>query len=68
VLTVGCSFTVRIARFRPTTNGSIASEGERIAEEMRQLLSLRRHQFLGTDDNFFNNTQRTLEIAETLAQ
>ncbi len=24
--------------------------------------------FFGTDDNFFNNTERTLEIAETLAR
>ena len=43
--------------------------GERIADEMRQIAeSYGIINFFGTDDNFFNNTQRTLEIAETLAR
>jgi hypothetical protein len=42
--------------------------GERIADEMGQIAkSYRIINFFGTDDNFFNNTDRTLEIAESLA-
>jgi hypothetical protein len=43
--------------------------GERIADEMEQIgKEYRLTNFFGTDDNFFNDTKRTLEIAETLAR
>ncbi len=69
VLTVGCKFHCSYCPIPAYNQRQYrVKSGERIAEEMRQIAeSYGIINFFGTDDNFFNNTQRTLEIAETLA-
>ncbi|MGQ9650608.1 MAG: B12-binding domain-containing radical SAM protein [Phycisphaerae bacterium] len=70
VLTFGCKFNCPYCPI-PAYNQRQhrAKSGARIADEF-----IRLHQeygiryFFGTDDNFFNNKQRTLEIVETLAR
>jgi radical SAM superfamily enzyme YgiQ (UPF0313 family) len=70
VLTFGCKFTCPYCPIPAYNQRQFrAKSGERIADEMRRLhaeYGLR--QFFGTDDNFFNDRGRTLEIVETLAR
>jgi radical SAM superfamily enzyme YgiQ (UPF0313 family) len=70
VLTVGCKFRCSycpIPAYNQRTHRM--KSGERIAEEMGRIVSTYGiTNFFGTDDNFFNDTKRTLEIAETLAR
>jgi radical SAM superfamily enzyme YgiQ (UPF0313 family) len=70
VLTFGCKFNCPYCPI-PTYNQRQyrVKSGARIAEEFSRLhgeYGLR--YFFGTDDNFFNDKQRTLEIVETLAR
>jgi radical SAM superfamily enzyme YgiQ (UPF0313 family) len=70
VLTVGCKFRCQYCPI-PAYNQRQhrTKSGERIANEMGQIV--KRYGinfFFGTDDNFFNDTKRTLDIAETLAR
>jgi len=70
VLTFGCKFACPYCPI-PAYNQRQhrLKSPERIADEMRRLwetYGLR--YFFGTDDNFFNNHQRALEIAETIAR
>jgi radical SAM superfamily enzyme YgiQ (UPF0313 family) len=70
VLTVGCKFRCSYCPI-PAYNQRQhrVKSGERIADEMGQIVSKYGITFFfGTDDNFFNETKRTLEIAETLAR
>ncbi len=70
VLTVGCKFRCSYCPI-PAYNQRQhrVKSGERIADEMGQITSTYGiSNFFGTDDNFFNDTKRTLEIAETLAR
>jgi radical SAM superfamily enzyme YgiQ (UPF0313 family) len=70
VLTVGCKFRCSYCPI-PAYNQRQhrMKSGERIADEMGQIVSTYGiSNFFGTDDNFFNDTRRTLEIAETLAR
>ena len=70
VLTVGCKFNCSYCPI-PTYNQRQyrGKSGERVADEIERI-----HQaygifaFFGADDNFFNDTRRTLEICETLAR
>lgn len=70
VLTFGCKFNCPYCPI-PAYNQRQhrVKSGARIADEFRQL-----HEefglgyFFGSDDNFFNNEERTLEIVETLAR
>ena len=70
VLTVGCKFRCSycpIPAYNQRTHRM--KSGERIAGEMGQIVTTYGiNNFFGTDDNFFNDTKRTLEIAETLAR
>jgi radical SAM superfamily enzyme YgiQ (UPF0313 family) len=69
VLTVGCKFRCSYCPI-PAYNQRQhrVKSGERIADEMGRIVSTYGiSNFFGTDDNFFNETKRTLEIAETLA-
>ena len=69
-MTVGCKFRCSYCPI-PAYNQRQhrVKSGERIADEMGQIAnSYGINSFFGTDDNFFNNTERTLEIAETLAR
>ena len=70
VLTIGCKFRCSYCPIPAYNQRQYrAKSGERIADEMGQIAaSLGISNFFGTDDNFFNNTERTLEIAETLAR
>ena len=70
VLTVGCKFRCSYCPI-PAYNQRQhrMKSGERIADEMGRIVSTYGiSNFFGTDDNFFNDTKRTLEIAETLAR
>jgi radical SAM superfamily enzyme YgiQ (UPF0313 family) len=70
VLTVGCKFRCSYCPI-PAYNQRQhrMKSGERIAEEMGRIVSTYGiSNFFGTDDNFFNDIRRTLEIAETLAR
>ena len=70
VLTVGCKFRCAYCPI-PAYNQRQhrTKSGERIADEMGRITSTYGISFFfGTDDNFFNETKRTLEIAETLAR
>jgi radical SAM superfamily enzyme YgiQ (UPF0313 family) len=70
VLTIGCKFRCSycpIPAYNQRTHRM--KSGERIADEMGQIVTTYGiNNFFGTDDNFFNDTKRTLEIAETLAR
>jgi radical SAM superfamily enzyme YgiQ (UPF0313 family) len=70
VMTIGCKFRCQycpIPAYNQRTHRT--KSGERIAEEMGQIVkNYGINFFFGTDDNFFNDTNRTLEIAETLAK
>lgn len=70
VLTLGCKFACPYCPIPAYNQRQYrVKSGQRVAAEMVQL---RReyglHYFFGTDDNFFNNKQRTLDIVETLAR
>jgi radical SAM superfamily enzyme YgiQ (UPF0313 family) len=70
VLTVGCKFRCSYCPI-PAYNQRQhrTKSGERIADEMGRITATYGiANFFGTDDNFFNDTKRTLEIAETLAR
>ena len=70
LLTLGCKFNCSYCPI-PAYNQRQhrAKSGERVADEIERI-----HQtydisvFFGADDNFFNDTKRTLEICETLAR
>jgi radical SAM superfamily enzyme YgiQ (UPF0313 family) len=70
VMTMGCKFCCPYCpipaynqrRFR-------AKSGERVANEMQGIADTYGiHNFFGADDNFFNDTSRTLDITQTLAR
>jgi hypothetical protein len=70
VLTVGCKFRCSYCPI-PAYNQRQhrTKSGERIADEMGRIVKdYGISFFFGTDDNFFNDTKRTLEITETLAK
>ncbi|NEW90675.1 radical SAM protein [Rhodopseudomonas sp. BR0M22] len=70
VMTAGCKFRCSYCPI-PAYNQSQfrAKSGERIAEEIGQIAStFGIYHFFGADDNFFNDTKRTLDIAGTLAR
>ena len=70
VLTLGCKFRCAYCPI-PAYNQRQhrAKSGERIADEMEQIATAYGiSNFFGADDNFFNDTARTLDIAETLAR
>ena len=70
VLTLGCRFTCPYCPIPAYNQRQYRTKsGERIAEEIERLYSKYRIRlFFGADDNFFNDKQRTLDIAETLAR
>jgi radical SAM superfamily enzyme YgiQ (UPF0313 family) len=70
VLTTGCKFRCSYCPI-PAYNQRQhrAKSGERVADEMQQIAETYGiANFFGTDDNFFNDTKRTLDIAEALAR
>ncbi len=70
VMTVGCKFRCSYCPI-PAYNQRQhrVKSGGRITDEMGQIgETYGIINFFGADDNFFNNTERTLEIAETLAR
>jgi len=70
VLTLGCKFKCPYCPIPAYNQRQYRTKsGERIAGEIERLYSeYRIRMFFGADDNFFNNKQRTLDIAETLAR
>ncbi len=70
VLTFGCKFTCPYCPIRTYNQGQYrVKSGQRIAEEMLRLHEeYRIPYFFGTDDNFFNDKQRSVEILEVLAR
>src|SRR4029078_1714005 len=70
VLTVGCKFRCQYCPIPAYNQRQHRTQsGERIADEMGQIVkNYGINFFFGTDDNFFNETKRTLEITETLAR
>lgn len=70
VMTIGCKFRCAYCPI-PAYNQRKhrVKSGERVADEIEQIYQrYRLTHFFGTDDNFFNDTQRTLEIVEPLAR
>ncbi len=70
VLTSGCKFRCSYCPI-PAYNQRQhrTKSGERVADEMQQIAETYGiANFFGTDDNFFNDTKRTLDIAEALAR
>ena len=70
VMTVGCKFHCSYCP-NPAYNQRQyrTKSGERIADEMGQIAdAFRIVNFFGTDDNFFNDKDRTLDIAQSLAR
>lgn len=70
VLTLGCKFRCAYCPI-PAYNQRQhrAKSGERIADEMEQIAVMYGiPTFFGSDDNFFNDTARTLDIVGTLAR
>ncbi len=70
VLTVGCKFRCSYCPI-PAYNQRQhrVKSGERVADEIEQIANAYNIvNFFGTDDNFFNETRRTLEIVEPLAR
>lgn len=70
VLTVGCRFRCSYCPIPAYNQRQYRSKsGERVADEIEKIAGTYGiNNFFGTDDNFFNDTQRTLDIAETLAR
>lgn len=70
VLTVGCKFRCAYCPI-PAYNQRQhrVKSGERIADEMERIAGAYGiTTFFGTDDNFFNETRKTLDITEALAK
>ena len=70
LLTVGCKFRCSYCPI-PAYNQRQhrVKSGERIADEIEQIAGTYGiTTFFGTDDNFFNDTKKTLDIAEALAR
>lgn len=70
VLTIGCKFRCAYCPI-PAYNQRQhrVKSGERVADEMEQIArTYSITNFFGTDDNFFNDTTKTLNIAEALAR
>lgn len=70
LLTVGCKFRCAYCPI-PAYNQRQhrVKSGERVADEMEQIgREYAITTFFGTDDNFFNDTKKTLDIAEALAR
>jgi radical SAM superfamily enzyme YgiQ (UPF0313 family) len=70
VLTIGCKFRCSYCPI-PAYNQRQhrGKSGERIADEIEQISNAYGIiNFFGTDDNFFNETKRTMEIVEPLAR
>jgi radical SAM superfamily enzyme YgiQ (UPF0313 family) len=70
VLTLGCKFACPYCPIPAYNQRQYrAKSGDRIAEEIERLYrEYHIRFFFGADDNFFNDKQRTLAIAETLAR
>lgn len=70
VLTFGCKFACPYCPIPAYNQRQYRTKSpQRIAEEMRRLGDEFGHRyFFGTDDNFFNDHARALEIIETLAR
>ncbi|MHC4294382.1 MAG: B12-binding domain-containing radical SAM protein, partial [Planctomycetota bacterium] len=70
VLTLGCKFACPYCPIPAYNQRQYRTKsGERIAEEIERLYrEYHMRFFFGADDNFFNDKQRTLDIAETLAR
>lgn len=70
VLTIGCKFRCSycpIPAYNQRTHR--VKSGERIADEMEEIAGTYGiSNFFGTDDNFFNDTKKTLDISEALAR
>ena len=70
VLTAGCKFRCSycpIPAYKQRQHRT--KSGERVADEMQQIADTYGIvNFFGTDDNFFNDSNRTLDIAEALAR
>lgn len=70
VLTMGCKFRCSYCPI-PAYNQRQhrVKSGERVADEMGQIAhTYGIHSFFGTDDNFFNDAGKTLDITEALAR
>ncbi|MCZ6835562.1 MAG: radical SAM protein, partial [Planctomycetota bacterium] len=70
VMTFGCKFACPYCPIPAYNQRQYRTKSpERIADEMRRLGDEFGHRhFFGTDDNFFNDHDRALKIAETLAR
>ena len=70
VMTAGCKFGCPYCPIPAYNQRQYrCKSGERISDEFERLYrEYRIRIFFGADDNFFNDTQRTLDIAETLAR
>ncbi len=70
VLTTGCKFRCSYCPIPAYNQRQYrAKSGRRVADEMQQIASTYGiSYFFGTDDNFFNEPKRALEIAESLAR
>lgn len=70
VLTVGCKFRCSYCPIPAYNQRQYrAKSGERIADEIERIANAYGIvNFFGTDDNFFNETKRILEIVEPLAR
>jgi radical SAM superfamily enzyme YgiQ (UPF0313 family) len=70
VLTFGCKFRCPYCPIPAYNQRTFrAKSGERLADELKRLhLEFGIRDFFGTDDNFFNDKNRVLSIAETLAR
>ncbi|MBW7906066.1 MAG: radical SAM protein [Phycisphaerae bacterium] len=70
VLTFGCKFACPYCPIPAYNQRQLrVKSGERVADEFRRLhdeYGIR--SYFGADDNFFDNTERTLDIVETLAR
>jgi radical SAM superfamily enzyme YgiQ (UPF0313 family) len=70
VLTLGCKFACHYCPIPAYNQRQYrVKSGARIAEEMHRLYrAYGIRYFFGTDDNFFNHKERTLDIVETVAR
>ena len=70
ILTTGCKFHCSYCPIPAYNQRQKRSKsGDRIADEMEQLVTeFNINTFFGTDDNFFNDHERTMNIVETLAR
>ena len=70
VLTIGCKFRCSYCPIPALNQRQFrVKSGERVADEMERVAGTYGiSSFFGTDDNFFNDTKKTLDITETLAR